>query len=52
MRQQHQAGREALQAYHTAQGALPRTICNRNLEHSTVTVNDGADAWTLGRPDT
>jgi len=42
----------ALQAYHTAQGALPRTICNRNLEHSTVTVNDGADAWTLGRPDT
>ena len=42
----------ALQAYHTAQGALPRTICNRNLEHSTVTSSNGSTAWTLGRPDT
>lgn len=42
----------ALHAYHTSHNALPRTICNRNLEHSTATVNNGADAWTLGRPDT
>jgi prepilin-type processing-associated H-X9-DG protein len=42
----------ALQAYHASHNALPRTICNRNLEHSTVTNKNGADAWTLGRPDT
>jgi prepilin-type N-terminal cleavage/methylation domain-containing protein/prepilin-type processing-associated H-X9-DG protein len=42
----------ALQAYHNARGALPRTICNQNLDHSTVTASNGSSAWTLGRPDT
>jgi len=42
----------ALVAYHSAHNALPRTIANRNLEHPTATADDGARAWTLGRPDT
>jgi prepilin-type N-terminal cleavage/methylation domain-containing protein/prepilin-type processing-associated H-X9-DG protein len=42
----------ALQAYHASHNALPRTICNRNLEHSSATSNNGSNAWTIGRPDT
>ena len=41
-----------LQSYHTIQGGLPRTICNRNAENPTATASGGANAWTLGRPDT
>lgn len=42
----------ALQVYHASHNALPRTICNRNLQHQLVTSNNGANAWALGRPDT
>lgn len=41
-----------LQSYHTTEGALPRSICNRNLEHASVTSANGSNAWSLSRPDT
>ena len=41
-----------LQSYHTTEGALPRSICNRNAEHANATANGGSNAWALGRPDT
>ena len=41
-----------LQSYHTIQGGLPRTICNRNADNATATAEGGWSAWTLGRPDT
>ncbi len=46
----------ALHAYHTSHGALPRSVCNRNLDHpdvfDTATNQFKKSAWTLGRPDT
>jgi prepilin-type N-terminal cleavage/methylation domain-containing protein/prepilin-type processing-associated H-X9-DG protein len=46
----------ALHAYHTSHGALPRSICNQNLNHPSVfdatTNRFRSTAWTLGRPDT
>lgn len=46
----------ALHAYHTSHGALPRSICNQNLNHPSVfdsaTKQFKGDAWRFGRPDT
>lgn len=46
----------ALHAYHTSHGALPRSVCNRNLSHPDVfdatTKRFSPIAWVLGRPDT
>ena len=42
----------ALQSYHALNSALPRSICNRNLNNASVTTNNGYSAWALGRPDT
>jgi prepilin-type N-terminal cleavage/methylation domain-containing protein/prepilin-type processing-associated H-X9-DG protein len=46
----------ALHAYHASHGALPRTVCNQNLNHPNVldpTTNQyKVLAWKLGRPDT
>ena len=39
----------ALHAYHAVRNALPRSICNRNIDQG---VAAGGTAWTMGRPDT
>ncbi|NBX30032.1 DUF1559 domain-containing protein [bacterium] len=45
----------AVQAYHSSHGALPRSICNQNLNHPSVfdrtTKKYFSTAFTLGTPD-
>jgi prepilin-type N-terminal cleavage/methylation domain-containing protein/prepilin-type processing-associated H-X9-DG protein len=42
----------ALHAYHASQGALPRTVCNRNFNHPSVILDNGVRAAARGWPDT
>ena len=42
----------ALMAYHSSNAALPRSICNRNMDHPYATSSNGVQSAMLGRPDT